>query len=397
MLSLMLAVDFGTADAVGVGLAALGMAVATAVLWDPRGLTGPRSGSAVAEGMAEGGAADGRRISVIVPARNEQCSLPRLLGSLAHSNAPVHELIVVDDGSTDDTPRIAADHGATVVSPGEPPSGWAGKPWACQRGADRATGDVLVFLDADTWLEPDALGLLSEAQHAAGGLLSVQPHHRPGTLVEELSLLFNLVAVMGPGEFAPHGRSSRARVAFGPCVVCTADDYRRAGGHAAAPGAVVEDIELARSFAAADLPVSCRLGGDLVAYRMYPEGFGAIVRGWSKNIAAGAAASRPLALAASVLWIAALAAGAVRVAAGLSEWVSGGGGPWWSVAVYFALVVHLGWLAARVGRFRPTTVLLYPVPLVFFFGVFARSAVLTTTRRPVRWSGRDVPTGPVRR
>lgn len=395
MLSAVQAVAVDHVDAINVALAAIGMIAATTLLWRPRRLGGPTPPGTTADDGSPPGRA--RRISVIVPARNEQRSLPHLLASLMRSERAAHELIVVDDGSTDDTADIAASHGARVISPGEPPAGWAGKPWACERGAAHATGDVLVFLDADTWLASDALALLDHAQRTTGGLLSVQPHHHPGAAVEELSLLFNLVAVMGPGEFAVAAGAGSARVAFGPCVVCTAADYRLAGGHAAAPGAVVEDIELARSFAAAGLPVSCRLGGDRVAYRMYPEGLGAIVRGWTKNIAAGAAASRPPALAASVLWIAALAAVAVRLVVALIGWAVDGDAPWWSLAVYLVVAAHLGWLAGRVGRFRPTTVLLYPIPLALFFAIFARSMLLTAMRRPVRWSGRDVPTGPVRR
>ncbi len=338
-----------------------------------------------------------RRISVVIPARNEEGSLPRLLASVEAGRRAAHEVIVVDDGSTDATAGVARSHGACVVVPGEPPAGWAGKPWACQTGADRATGELLVFLDADSWLSPDALDLLDAAQHRVGGLLSVQPHHHPGAAVEELSLLFNLMAVMGPGEFAPGAQAGRSHVAFGPCVVCTPCDYAAAGGHGAAPGAVIEDIELARSFGSVGLPVSCRLGGDRVGYRMYPAGFAAIVRGWTKNIAAGAAASRPLALAASVLWVAALAAAAGRLAAGTVDWASGDRVPWIATVLYAVMTIHLGWLATHVGRFRRTTVLLYPVPLAFFLIVFARSSVLTATRRPVRWSGRDVPGGPGRR
>ena len=94
---------------------------------------------------------------------------------------------------------------------------------------------------------------------------------------------------------------------------------------------------------------------------------------------------------------AALAAAAGRLAAGTVDWASGDRVPWIATVLYAVMTIHLGWLATHVGRFRRTTVLLYPVPLAFFLIVFARSSVLTATRRPVRWSGRDVPGGPGRR
>ncbi|MGH9060548.1 MAG: glycosyltransferase, partial [Acidimicrobiales bacterium] len=115
-----------------------------------------------------------RRVSVIVPARDEAASLPHLLASLAAQTEPAGEVIVVDDGSRDDTAALAAAAGVTVVPAGEPPPGWAGKPWACHVGSEAASGDVLVFLDADVTLAPDGLGRLAARSGRAGReLLSV--------------------------------------------------------------------------------------------------------------------------------------------------------------------------------------------------------------------------------
>ena len=96
-------------------------------------------------------------LSVIVPARNEAHNLGRLLPSLAQMNYPgLHEIIVVDDHSTDGTAAIAQAHGARVLSlQGGLPAGWKGKPHACHQGALAAQGEWLLFTDADTVHEPD--------------------------------------------------------------------------------------------------------------------------------------------------------------------------------------------------------------------------------------------------
>lgn len=91
-------------------------------------------------------------ISIVIPARNEAARLPRLLTCLAEPNGPKadgFEVIVVNDSSTDGTKRFAEKWGARVLTV-SPPPGWTGKSWACQRGAEEASGELLVFLDADT-------------------------------------------------------------------------------------------------------------------------------------------------------------------------------------------------------------------------------------------------------
>lgn len=88
-------------------------------------------------------------ISIIIPAKNEAAGLLMILPAL-RKQFPSAELIVVDDGSIDKTPIIAADHGATVLS--NPYS--MGNGAAVKRGARHAQGDIFVFMDADGQHDP---------------------------------------------------------------------------------------------------------------------------------------------------------------------------------------------------------------------------------------------------
>ncbi|HEX6420912.1 MAG TPA: glycosyltransferase [Acidimicrobiales bacterium] len=369
----------GSVALVGAGLAAGALLLARV----------PRPGRA-------GAAPPGVRASIVVPARDEAATLPTLLASLRDLEPPAAEVIVVDDGSRDGTARVAAAHGARVV-PASPPAGWAGKPWACHVGAQAARGSLLVFLDADTRLAPGALGRLLAEQAAHGGLVSVQPHHEAVRAHEQLSAFFSVVAMMGTGAFAP-GRRGRARMAFGPCLVTAAEDYRAVGGHAAVRGEVVEDVHLARRYAAHGLPVRCLAGGNDVRFRMYPTGPSQLVEGWTKNIAAGAGLAPPWAAAGTAAWVASCAAVATAGVRGGVAWATGTGPPpAVAAAAWLVVAGELWWMLRRVGSWRPWAALAFPVPLAVFVGVFARSAALALLGREVTWRSRRVPAGAGRR
>ncbi|TFG51610.1 MAG: glycosyltransferase, partial [Gemmatimonadales bacterium] len=113
--------------------------------------------------------ATGPRISVIIPARNEEGNIASVIRSVLASTYADFELIVVDDRSTDGTAaRVASlasdDARLRLIAGAELPPGWYGKPWACFQGYQAASGEVLVFTDADTRHEPALLG------HAVGAL-----------------------------------------------------------------------------------------------------------------------------------------------------------------------------------------------------------------------------------
>ena len=168
-------------------------------------------------------------VSVLIPARNEEATLPHLLHGLTAQTLQPLEVIVIDDHSSDRTAAIAEASGHAlplqVVQPPPLPPGWCGKTWALHNGVMRSSGAVLVFLDADTEPAPGLLESLVAQQQRLGGLVSVQPFHRTERLYEQLSLLFNLVGLMA----VPLG--PRCGVAFGPAMATSREHYLRSGGH----------------------------------------------------------------------------------------------------------------------------------------------------------------------
>jgi 4,4'-diaponeurosporenoate glycosyltransferase len=311
-------------------------------------------------------------VAVVVPARNEAESLPRLLPALLAATRPGDELVVVDDHSTDGTAEVATRLGATVTTPPDLPDGWLGKPHACWHGASSTSAPTLVFLDSDVQPRGDLLDRIAAAMAAhPGEVVSVQPHHVPGRATEQLSMLFNIVALMGVGRFSILGDRVRAKAAFGPVLAVDRATYDRVGGHAHPDVRAMhtEDIALARLVGAAQLYT----GRPDVCFRMYPGGARELVRGWTRSVATGARSVPWWLTLATAAWVWSLAGGVFV-------------NPWLHLSSALQVLV----LARRAGRFSPLMAALYPLALAVFVLVFLRSAVAVVLRRDVVWKQRRV-------
>lgn len=331
--------------------------------------------------------AAGRRddVVVVIPARDEEDVLPALLADLAGQTLWPSRVVVVDDGSQDATVAVASRQRGVQLLPGEAtPPGWNPKSWAVHQGVRQGDEDVIILLDADVRLAPQALASVVAALEQRPGLVSVAPRHDVGRLVEAVSLPFNLVALMGAGAgWTP--RQPDAHAAFGPCLAISRSSYDAIGGHAADRGDLLDDVALARRAEGHGLAVSLYRGAGLVRYRMYRQGVMSIIDGWSKNIAAGAIRTPAAAGAGVGLWVTAVLVPLVALAS------AGDGAELAAAAAAWATVGgHTVVLARLVGRFPAAAGLLAPLLALTFVVIAARSALTLVLRRPVRWKGRDL-------
>ena len=104
------------------------------------------------------------KVSIILPARNEEEFLGKCLDSLIEQDYKDYEIIVIDDSSEDSTGKIISEYAkknskVIHVSAREKPEGWMGKNWACMEGYRKATGELLLFTDADTTHKPNVISL----------------------------------------------------------------------------------------------------------------------------------------------------------------------------------------------------------------------------------------------
>jgi chlorobactene glucosyltransferase len=205
-------------------------------------------------------------LSIIVPARNEEARLKRLLPLLNSIAYPGQwELIVVDDDSSDGTANVARELGARVICLENLPQGWRGKTYACHRGAQTASGDWLLFTDADT---------LHEAHGPAQVVAYALSRRLDGLSVflKQITVgVIDRLAIMAAfsGLFA--GLRSDSVLLNGQYILLRYDVYKRSGGFATVAGEVLEDLALGHHLSKLGYRVPMLRGENVASVRMYDD------------------------------------------------------------------------------------------------------------------------------
>lgn len=330
------------------------------------------------------------KVSVIIPARNEEANLALLLEDLKNQNAPLFEVICVDDNSEDGTAKVAESFAelfnVTLISVNDKPDDWTGKSWACQVGANKARGKLLLFLDADVRLQPDAIGILIGDYQKNKCALSVQPYHEAKNLYEQLSLFFNLIliAANGVGLFF----SFKNIGLFGPVILIDKVNYDAIGGHFSVRDSIVDDLALGENMVMNNLKYKLFLGGEVITFRMYRSGINQLIQGWTKNFATGAKKTPFYLMGMVILWIGTCIYVAYNLTLSSINLIL----PEMAVylLLYLIIVVQIWRAAVQVGSFKRMTILLYPLPLIFFLFLFLLSVYKKMFRHNATWKGRKV-------
>lgn len=246
------------------------------------------------------------RISVCIPARNEEDTIPILLKSIVSQNYPDFEVLILDDQSEDKTPVII--HSFKKYYPDliiplkgfDRPQGWLGKSWACQQLGEKASGNILLFLDADTVLKPGMMLSVSAAftKHKTD-MITVWPHQVFRTWWEKtvMPIVYYTLLTLLPTYYAyrkpllmPQLIYSRVSSLFsaanGQCIAFKRKAYRRIGGHASVKSEILEDVKLAKKIKEAGFTMRMYTGQNTIMCRMYSSQF-QMFQGFRKNFFAG--------------------------------------------------------------------------------------------------------------
>jgi glycosyltransferase involved in cell wall biosynthesis len=325
-------------------------------------------------------------VSVIVPARNEEVCLTSCLKSLVAQTGIEHEIIVVNDGSSDRTAEIARSFsGVRVIEAGPLPENWTGKNNAMAAGAKVAKGKWLLFTDADTVHKPGSLArAVAEAEQHGAALLSYSPEQEVRTFWEKavMPVIFAELAAMYPPKKV-NDPASPIAAANGQYLLISREAYDAVGGHARIAFDLLEDVAMARLVKSSGRRIFFRYGGDAVRTRMY-RNWSQMKEGWTKNLAL--LFKRPSALALRLgvefglvfggllaeIWFLLLRQFAVA----------------WAIFLLVLIVAGSVWRRIRRAHFSFKSNLLAVVGLALFAYLLLKSAY-ARHRGLVRWKGRE--------
>jgi chlorobactene glucosyltransferase len=343
----------------------------------------------------------GPLVSVIVPARNEEKNIRRCVEALLAQDYPNLQILVLDDRSTDSTSAILAELAArdsrlVILAGRELPPGWAGKPHALHQAAASATGEWLLFLDADTFLHPNAVSAaLASAQKTDAGLYTVMTEQILGSFWEKavMPLVFTALSV----GFSPrkvNDPSTRDAIANGQFIFIRRAVYDAIGGHEAVKDQIVEDKAISEKVKWGGHRLVVADGRGIAQTRMYTD-LASMWEGWTKNIYLGLS-DRP-----GLLWLGAFGATLALMAALvlpawplLGLWWYAQGGGWMALVVIAEALLVWGYILyarAQVNRnmgISPWYALTTPLGAGVFAAMMLTSAWKVLSGAGVTWKGR---------
>ena len=234
----------------------------------------------------------GKRVSVLVPCRDEEPNVARCLESLLIQTYSNYEIVVLDDQSSDQTWEILCEYSRRhpnlirAVRGNPPPAGWCGKTYAMQQLSEHSTGDYLLFTDADT---------VHSTKSLAWAVTNIESHgadHLSGYVSQQIASLGELVivpvmyimsAIIMPLWLIPRSRTPALSFATGHLVMFRREAFVAVGGYRRVCDRISEDVFMAQEVKRAGFRVIFLDLREQVRCRMY-AGYRAAFSGISKNI-----------------------------------------------------------------------------------------------------------------
>jgi glycosyltransferase involved in cell wall biosynthesis len=334
-------------------------------------------------------------VSIVAAARNEARGIEAAVRSLLRLDYSSLEIVIVNDRSTDDTGeivrRLAIEHPRLkVIAIGQLPDGWLGKNYALHAGAAAATGEFLLFTDADVVFEPTTLrrAITLIQQEQIDHLAAIPDVRVPGLALNAFVAAFGVFFSMYARPWKARDPRSRAHIGVGAFNLIRATTYRAIGGHRAIAMRPDDDMKLGKLVKKHGFRQDAVSGRGFVVVEWYAS-LRELVDGLMKNAFAGVdyslwkVAGSTIALALIHVW----PVFAVFVTDGLTRLLYG---------VCVLLIVLIFSISARFGGAPVLFVLAYPAAALLFAYIIWRSALIAVARGTITWRGTAYPLSAMR-
>lgn len=324
------------------------------------------------------------RVSVLIPARNEEKNIGNLLSDLSEMDDEIYEIIIYDDISTDNTAGIirqfAQKNKKIKWLDGQPmPLGWLGKNHACDCLALAATGDYFLFLDADVRIGKKAIArALKYSQEKTLNLLSVFPEQLMPNVETRMAvplmnwILLSLLPIAAV-RISPFVSMSAANGQF---MFFESASYRQQKPHSKFRMSAVEDMAIVRNYKRNGLKIATFLGNNDVKCTMYKD-LREAVNGFSKNLFQFFGGSRI---------VCRLFAAATTIAPILIFLFNG---TKWGF-VYLAIILLIRFFVSKASRQSALWNILLIIPQQFILWKIIITASVRKTHKNLQWKGRNI-------
>jgi glycosyltransferase involved in cell wall biosynthesis len=315
----------------------------------------------------------GESVDVLIPMRDEEENVEGSLKSTLNSELlEASSIYVLDDGSTDQTGKLISEFKVNKLTGTELPAGWLGKVWACHNLSKAGSGKYLVFLDADVRLHPYAIASAITRMNKFGwDFISPYPRQIAGSFLEKLIqplLQWSWLASV-PLRLAEKFPNRSMTIANGQFFIVKRSAYEEAGGHAAIPGEVLDDLELARLLISKGFKGGVADGSAVASCRMYKTN-SQLIDGYTKSLWKAFGGQFGTIVAIILLFF-----------TGIS--------PYLGIGAPATFIFLSRFLAAIKTRSNPAYAFLHPISIVILLYLITLSSI-RKSRGTLIWRGRTV-------
>jgi len=230
-------------------------------------------------------------VSVLIPARNEESNIRRILNSMIKQDYPNLEILVLDDNSTDATVQIVEkimekDSRIKLIKGASLPAGWKGKCFACHQLSKIAKGSYFVFTDADTLHYPNSIsGSLAALLKNNLDVTSIYPRQIAVTFSERMTVRFINLAILSfmPLILVKHTKGPFFSTAIGQFLLFKREAYEKTGGFESVKDEILEDINISKQVKRCGLKIMVYDGSDSIFCRMFTN-LADVVKGFTRFI-----------------------------------------------------------------------------------------------------------------